>query len=105
MVSITNHYTPITLKAGEPIPANAVVDFTGQWYLEEPVVSTERDNPFRDPSDPLPDSEFEAAEIVAAWDAYYEMREESRVKADKAYQAYLAKSNEAYEARMRELDF
>lgn len=96
-------YTPITLKAGDPIPANAVMSFNGQWYLKE--VDTEISDYFGKPSVPVPDKEFWDAMYDAACKAYEEKQEEIRIKNEKKYQAYLAEREAAHQAFLRELDF
>ena len=87
MYFISTHYTPITLKDGEPLPANACIDVTGQWYIQEPVLVTDRDNPFRDPSAPLP--EIDPVKAAAAWEEYYAMHKAQQEELEKRGQAIL----------------
>ncbi len=66
-----------------------------------PITELELDGP----AVPASEQQFCAAQLAAAWETYNEVQEASKTKAEKAYQAYLAKSEAAYQAAMRELDF
>lgn len=101
MASDNIRYTPITVKAGEPIPANAFVDFTGQWYV--PVAEDGTEIELVGPADP--EEQFCSSQLAAAWETYYAMQEEIRIKNEKKYQAYLAEREAAHQALLRELDF
>lgn len=40
-------YTPITLKDGEPLPANACIGTDGRWYIAEQIKIDASKNPFK----------------------------------------------------------
>lgn len=101
MASDNIRYVPITVKSGEPIPANAFIDFTGQWYV--PVSEDGTEIELVGPADP--EEQFCAQQLAAAWETYYTVQDEFIAKYEKKYQAERAKREAAHQALLRELDF